>query len=314
MADTMEARLAAAAEAAREYEVTGAQRRSMRGRLDAATREVESLQSQLTEQQRDVRRLEGLSLTSVVARLRGSREDALAREQAEVDACRYRLAHAQAQLEVLRTEDARLAARSGELAEAPAAYVAVLAEKEAYLSSSGDPRAARLLELAQERGRLGAELREIREARGAADRALRALSIVEDKLDSASGWSTYDTFLGGGAVASAVKHSRMDEAAAAAAEADQCLSVLRAELADIRGPGPTAPSLQTDGLVRFVDIWFDNIFTDLSVRNRIQTAQRNVLAATQRVQQIDTALRKRAEADQARFSDVERERRSLLTG
>jgi hypothetical protein len=44
--------------------------------------------------------------------------------------------------------------------------------------------------------------------------------------------------------------------------------VLRTELADVDGMALTAPQLAVDGLTRFVDIWFDNIFTDLAVRDR----------------------------------------------
>jgi hypothetical protein len=64
-----------------------------------------------------------------------------------------------------------------------------------------------------------------------------------------------------------MKHSRLDEAAQAAAYADRCLAVLRTELADVPGLSLTAPQLAVDGLTRFVDVWFDNIFTDLAVRD-----------------------------------------------
>ena len=90
-----------------------------------------------------------------------------------------------------------------------------------------------MLALAGERGRLHGELTEIAEAQQAAAEATDALKQVRSRLGSASAWSAYDTFFGGGAIASAVKHSRLDDAADAAARADQCLAVLRTELADV---------------------------------------------------------------------------------
>ena len=38
------------------------------------------------------------------------------------------------------------------------------------------------------------------------------------------------------------------------------------ELADVGGMDLTAPNPAVDGLTRFVDVWFDNDFTDLAVR------------------------------------------------
>jgi hypothetical protein len=77
-----------------------------------------------------------------------------------------------------------------------------------------------------------------------------------------------------GAISSTFKHNRLDQAAEAAAQADRCLAVLRTELADV---GETAATryVSVEGLTRFVDVWFDNIFTDLAVRDHIKQAQGN---------------------------------------
>ncbi len=102
--------------------------------------------------------------------------------------------------------------------------------------------------MADEQGRLTADLMETGEAIAAADAATAALWQVDDVLRSASGWSTYDTWFGGGVIASSVKHNRMDEAAQAAAVADQRLAVLHVELADITGPAlGTATQLTLSG-------------------------------------------------------------------
>jgi hypothetical protein len=170
----------------------------------------------------------------------------------------------------------------------------------------------RLLELAEERGQLNSGLREVSEARQAGRTAWQALSRLKDKLGSASSWSTYDTFLGGGVIASAMKHSRLDEAARAAAHADQCIAVLRTELADVTGPVASAPSLAVDGLTRFVDVWFDNVFTDFAVGSRIKQAQRNVTRSLQMVSEAEARLKDHADHLTARLATIETDRRNLL--
>jgi hypothetical protein len=313
VADDIEQRLAAAAEALREYEVTARRGADLRRRMDEMTTHLAALHARSGAEQKDVERLESLSLTRVVASLHGNRKDALQRERAEADAARYRVAEAVARRDALRREHDAANARLSRLAAAPSTYAAVLDEKEEHLRESGDPRRVRLLELADERGRLTGEMHELTEAGQAARTASQALSRVREKLGSASGWSTYDTFFGGGVIGSAMKHSRLDEAARAAAHADRCLAVLRTELADVGAVARTAPNVAVEGLTRFVDVWFDNVFTDLAVRDRIERAEQNVARSAQLVREVQGRLDQRTAQARTRLSAIETERRDLLT-
>jgi hypothetical protein len=314
MAEDIESRLAAAAEQLREYEVTSQRGALMRRRMDELSAQLDSLRAEHAAEHEDVERLEGVSLTRVLTSLRGARDDRLARERAEADAALFRVREAEARLDAVRREYEAAQARLGQLAEAPATYAAVLDEQERWLAESSDPRGARLLALADERGRLTGELREIGEAVGAAGMAREALARVQDRLGSAENWSTYDTFFGGGMISSAVKQSRLDEAAAAAAHADRCLAALRTELADVGGVALTAPQLAMDGTTRFLDVWFDNIFTDLAVRDQIKQAQHNLARSAQLVDQVYGRLQQRATEARGRIDQLEVDRRSLLTG
>lgn len=308
--DDIEQRLAATTEALREHELLTRRHADLRHRMDETVQHLGMLRAGHAQEQRDVDRLEGLSLTRVLASLRGNRDDALGRERAEADAARYRVAEAEARLAALDRERAAALAGLNRCASAPADFAALLEEKERYLRASADPRRARLLELADERGRLTAEAHEIGEALRAADEATHALALVRNKLGSAADWSTYDTFLGGGVIGSAVKHNRLDEAARAAARADQCLAVLRTELADVPGLQRSAPQLAIGELTRFVDIWFDNIFTDLSVRDRIKQAVRNVEEATRVLGEVRERLRQRLTGSRTRLTAIGRSGRA----
>ena len=312
MADDIEQRLAAEAGAVREREVTELRRGELAARIDELTRMLAEHRSAYAAEKHDVERLEGLSLTRLVASLRGARDDSLARERAEAEAARYRVAEVSARLDAAHSEYDAARARLDQLARAPARYAAALDDWERHLRESGDPRGARLGELATERGQLTGELKELTEALTAAGRADSALAMVEAKLGSASSWSTYDTFFGGGAIASSIKHSRLDEAAQLAAVADRRLAVLRTELADVPGMPSATAHLAIDGSTRFFDVWFDNIFTDMAVRDRINTARRNVDQARLRVADVQSRLRHRTAVAGKRLKEIEAERRTLL--
>jgi hypothetical protein len=308
----IEQRLSGAAQAIHERDLTGRRCDDLQARADQVSDQLTALRANLASEQEDVERLEGMSFTRVLASMAGSRDERLGRERAEAEAARYRVAEAEARLAAITSELQEGRRRLDALAGAPAAYAAVLEEKERYLEASGNPRGHTLLVLAEERGRLNGELKEADEALRAADAALLALDRARDRLSSASGWSTYDTFFGGGAIASAVKHERMDEAADATAEADQRLAVLRTELADVQEPGPTAPQLAIGSGTRFVDVWFDNLFTDLSVGHRIDQAQQNVGDTAALVAGVQARLRARIVTAQARLAAIESQRRELL--
>jgi len=313
MSDDIELRVAAAAQAMREFEVCGQRCADLKSRGDSIAAEAAAARAQFAGEEKDVERLEHLSLTRVLASLRGSRDDSLQRERAEAQAARYRVADAESRLEAVGRELADAEQRRQQLSSAPRGYADALSEKEQQLTHSSDPRGATLLKLAEERGRLTAEVNEMTVAQRDAEAADRALAEVQDRLGSASSWSTYDTVFGGGMIGNAIKHDRMDEAAQAAAAADRQLGGLRTELADLGSLAATAPQLEVSGGLRFADIFFNNIFTDLAVGHQIRQAQDNVDRSVRVVGELRVQLADRIAKAQSRLSAIDAERQELLT-
>jgi hypothetical protein len=245
--------------------------------------------------------------------LKGSHADDLERQQAETDAARYQLANVEGQLDLVLRERDGDQDRLARLGNAAAAFHQSLAAKETYLAGADDPMAAELLVMAEQRGRLVAETREIDEAIRAAHDAVQALWVAAERLGSAGSWSTYDTWLGGGVIGSMVKHDRIDQAHQAASYAESRLAVLRSELADV-GVGPeVSPSLSLDRTTRFVDIWFDNIVTDLAVGSRISKAKETVSSAGLAVNSVAQRLHDRRAVVTSELDDIDARRAALLT-
>ena len=317
MSDAIEERLAAAAQAAHEHDLCGRQLVHLCARERAAAADLDTAREQYAGEEKDVERLERLSLTRVLAVLHGSRQDVLAREKAEAEAARYRVAQAQQRLDAVRAEVRSMGERQARLAGARQAYADVLAEKEQYLTSSADPRGARLLALAEERGQLNAELGELRRASGHAGAAAQALAEVQDRLGTAASWPTFDTYLDQGVAinvaANMIKHNRIDQAAQAARTADQRLAALRADLAELGGYQPAAPAPEISAGFRFADIFLNNIYTDLTVGRQIREAQDNVARTVQQVGARRDWLRDQVGAVTGRLDAIDAERRQLLT-
>jgi hypothetical protein len=84
------------------------------------------------------------------------------------------------------------------------------------------------------------------------------------------------------------EYDEVDRATETLRRADLALASFSRELADV--DLPSVLGAPVDQLRRTFDVWFDNIFSDLAVRSRIQDAARRVDQARGQVQQALDAL------------------------
>lgn len=117
-----------------------------------------------------------------------------------------------------------------------------------------------------------ADTREVDEAIQAGERALDSLREAKAKLNSARNWGIYD-ILGGGMISSMVKHSKMSSANEWVAQANHDLKRFAKELRDVDEDGLY---VQAGSLASTLDIFFDNVFSDFIVQNRINEARAEI--------------------------------------
>jgi hypothetical protein len=304
----VEQQVAAAAQAVHELKAASSRIAELSARHQQLSDQLAAAQSQVKVDQHQVRSLDGLTLTHVMAALHGSREDKLARAGAEADKAAFQAAELTRQVQAVETELRAAQDQASSLAGAPDQYERALTAKEQLLEQSGDLRAHELLSLADDRGRLTGELTEIADAERTAQAALTALGSVQDALSSASGWNTFDEF-GGGMLASMEKHSRLDQAANLAADADRQLATLRTELTSV---GQLAPQLTVGGGTRFVDICFNSIFTDMAFSAHIGQAQQNTAEAVQTVSGVQQRLQEQRSQAENQLEQIAERRQQLL--
>lgn len=280
----------------------------------AATRaaELADLEARLAVEEADVRRIEGMSPTRLWAALRGDADEPAATERAERDAAARAVAGAQQRTRSADAEARRIVAERATLGDVEGAFAAALAAHEAEVHAGGASSAAELTEIAASAGSATDEKREIAEAIAASVIAREALAGAVRALDSAGGWSTYDTFFGGGFVADLMKHQRLDEATAAFAGVNRALERLRVELADIGGGAVRGVEISQELAV--FDVLFDNILSDWMVRDRITAAQAEASDLEVRLANLERDLAARAAAVDARLTDLARRREGVLLG
>ncbi|BDZ61079.1 hypothetical protein Lsed01_00382 [Demequina sediminis] len=312
-----ESSLVELAEAVRAAAENRARQRQLAVQLETtealvATRrdELAQLHSALQVELSEVRRLEEASLTKLWATLRGNTADRLAIERAEADVAAIAVASAQSRLDSAIAEDARVRREHDALQGADRSYADALAAYETAVLAVGGRDAEELTALAEQLGVTQARHREVAEAVDALRAARTALDTALAKLDSAGGWSTYDTFFGGGLVADMVKHSSINDATEAFREVNRALERLSVELADIGGAA--IDGVEVSETLAVFDVLFDNIVSDWMVRERISEAKARAEDLRRRLSQLAGELDGEAVAISTRVTELLGRREEIL--
>ena len=258
----------------------------------------------LYREQEDVEELERLSFASFLARIRGEQAERLDQERREAVAARRDLEDLEARFQAAQKERAGLEGLRGR-------WKALMEEKEELLCQAGGERAKRLIQIGCDLDSLGSQIRELDEAICAGKDVGYALDQMIGQLDSAAGWGTWD-ILGGGMLATMAKHGRMNDAQNTAFQARQAISRFRTELADVSQL--RVPDLQVGEFTSFADYFFDGLFVDLYIQDKIGTARRSAEETAAQVEDLLSQLRRERDRTAERAADLERERERLLAG
>lgn len=157
----------------------------LRRQEEDCRREVEARAARLGKEERDVEKLEKLTVSSILASLRGSKDEDMDRERAEAYAARLRLQEAERQLSEVRDEILDRQRRITENKNCEAEYEALLREKEAELRKTDPVLAEKLADLERWELELTARRKELREAEEAGKQVLFQLGLTEKRVQTA---------------------------------------------------------------------------------------------------------------------------------
>lgn len=277
-------------------------------RMELLKREWE-LRKQREEEQRDVETLEGPSLTAFAARLRGTYEEKKEKEEREAREAAARHQAAERELAEADRELEQLNGRLHRLEDLNREYEELLRQKAELLLTRAPQQAQTLKKMDEAISDLAGREKELWEAINAGKACLRKTEEITEKLNSAASWGTFD-IVAGGIVSSMAKHEKLDGAGQLAEELSRLLSWFRRELADVESF--EVPQIRMDGFTRFADIFFDNIFTDLAVQNRIRQSQSEIASVASQINRILGSLQEQERAVRAQRQMHEEQRRQWL--
>lgn len=283
---------------------------TLEDRRASLAQRVQQLKEETYKEQLDVDQLENFSAAKLFYQIVGKLDERLEKEQAELYAAALRYDSARQELQSVEGE---LDSRRRELAlldGCEAEYERLLAEKaRALREDPASPSARRLLALEERQARLSAREKELNEAILAGCDALSDIRAIEESLSSAEGWGTWDVF-GGGLISDMAKYSHLDEAQRQINTLQRSLSRFRTELADV--DIRVDIQIEVDSFLRFADYFFDNIFTDWAVLDRIRNTQSQVQQAGGSVRTLVSRLERSLEQCRQESRQTAQERKDFL--
>ena len=271
----------------KELEVKQADLQAQRRIFDS---KVISLRVDYRTEQADVEKLEGKSLANYFYQVIGKRDAQLSKERQEAYAAKVKLDAAEQALASVENELSVITTQLAALRGVERTYAIALGQRREEIAASGSPAGLEILSHQEQIAKLTAQKREIREATKA---GLEAQSIAEDilcELDDADSWNKWDMVGGGGIITHINKHDHLDEAQALVELLQSKLRRFKTELADIQID--TSVQVNIDGFLRFADYFFDGLFTDWAVSDRIHSSQESVESTKNQIQSILGKLNK----------------------
>ncbi|PYZ95114.1 hypothetical protein CR194_06260 [Salipaludibacillus keqinensis] len=250
--------------------------------VNSKEKKVLHLEEKLIAEKEDVEKLQGFSLSNVLATIAGNKQEKLNTYEKEVIIAKLQYQEAYKMLEELQQELADYESHITSLGDMAKDYNSLLERKEQLIHDSESIWSEELYDITDKEAELLGAVQEFDEAIEAGTIAKRALNEAGTSFDRAKGWSTFDIF-GGGLITTAVKHSHLDSAKKTVHTAEKRLRQFQDELIDIQNHMKV--DLEIGELLTFADYFFDGIIVNWMVHDKISQAASQIEETNQLVSQ-----------------------------
>lgn len=244
---------------------------------------VSNLRDVMEKEQSDVDRLEGRGLTALFYGIVGKKEEKLDEQRREAVTARAKYDVAMQEMDLVQRRISRYEDELATLKDIEMKYAYALKQKVQLLKSTATPVSEKILQYEEQISNLENQKKEIREAISAGTKAKNIAEQVLSELDDAEGWGTWD-LLGGGLISDLAKHSSLDDAQEEIENLQVQLRRFKTELADVTIRAEMQVNI--DGFLRFADYFFDGLFADWAVLDKIEESQAEVKNVIKQIQAV----------------------------
>ncbi|MEK5148455.1 hypothetical protein MKX53_15775 [Psychrobacillus sp. FSL K6-4615] len=277
--------------------------------LEVALHKKQTYWSRLKKEQKDVENLDGFSILKVVRTWTGKQDEIREKELSELATIEAKYREIDKTVTDLEQDivDIERELDQARWKSIDMEWETLMKEKEGWIYGNKQVEAARLDELYDQKTFLTSSRREITEAISAGHEAKIALRRALKSLEGAKDYSTWDTFLGGGLIATSLKHSKLDESENAIHAAQRSLQKFQTELLDIQQINAENLSVERDSFVTFADYIFDDIFSAWSTHSKINNSIDHINETISSLEYTTVQLEEQFKEDQDMLYNMEKE-------
>lgn len=276
--------------------------------LTDAQRRLETLAERREKEYRDVEKLEKLSVTSLMARVKGTKDQQLEKEKVEYLTVLNKEEAAQRECQQLQDVITQTQSQVYELGDLLDTKNNLEKELETLINqvcegvsdSIEDAIERRFAILEDQIGPITNNRSRIFRANNHLDHGISDLNRALESLRSASGFSTWD-LLGGGLIADSIKHSRMSDARNHVHNAHSNIQRAIQEYPEIKS---SLSSAYVEDISFFWDGFMDNIFSDIAARDKIHRSRESVRQALHDASNANRWLDDKMRYINQQFSDL----------
>lgn len=241
--------------------------RDQRNNLEST---VGRLQWEKSIEDADVEKLQGGSLLRLLLQLTGSYDKKLSKEQQEAYEAAVRYDTAVSELKAVEQDIRHCETELAHIRKREREYETLLKERKEALIQSDSREGKEIQRLQDIIARESARKKELQEAIDAGNHAKGIADQIGGYLSEASGWGTFDIW-GGGFISDLAKHDNIDQAQKLIEALQVQLRRFNTELADVNQRIDATPVV-IDSFTRFADFFFDDIFSSIAVKKKIDAS------------------------------------------
>lgn len=230
---------------------------------------VAELEKIKAKEQADVDKLERTSLKGLFYQIAGNKEEKLSQEKKEAYAAAMKYDTAVRELEGIEADLRYCVEELERLAECEIEYEALFEKKINDIKNSTNPKASEVLQSEEKLTALEHEIKELDEAIVVGERAKEIAQNIVSELTEADDLADWDMFMDNMFV-DISKHEHIHSAQSLIGDLQSELRRFKTELADVQIQGDI--QIEMDDFSEFADWFFDNIFTDWDIKDKIENS------------------------------------------
>lgn len=269
------------------------------------------LENVLQKEGKDVKKLEGLSLTGLFFTILGSKEQQLEKERQEYLAVKLKYDECNNSISAIKDQLKDTKQKMNQLKDIELQHKYILKEKENFILNNNSTVAREVIQISEEITGIQSNIRELKEAIAAGNAVLEEVNHVIDSLKSAQGWGTWD-LLGGGLISTAIKHSRINDARDSVHQVQQKLLIFQRELKDLDLCLKPGISIDIGKFTAFADYFFDGLIIDWIVQSGINNSLTGAVSLKNKMIENVRYLQEALENNQIQLSRVKQEKETLI--